>query len=248
MNFNQELAIKGFCFRGYDDNVTVASKLKECGVDRIDLSGCQCDFRQPNEHDEVIKTFRDADVSIVGIGAVQLHGDSSDQQYFEFCRKAGCRTVSCMGEPDTFTEAIKQADRFAQDFDMFVAIHNHGGKHWLGNSEMLRHVLRRVSDRVGLCIDSAWCLQAGENPVEWVEEFGQRVHAVHFKDFVFDRHGGYEDVVVGTGALNLPAFVKALKEVNFDGPAAIEYEADVDNPVPALSDCVEQMRKTLAVI
>lgn len=246
MDFNKELAIKGFCFRGYKDNQTVAEKLKACGVDKLDISGPQCDFRNPDVHDQVIKTFSDAGVKIVGIGAVGLKGDEGDRQYFEFCKKAGCRTVSCAGDPQTFFDALKQADQLAQEYDMVVGIHNHGGKHWLGNSQMLRYVLKDVSDRCGLCIDTAWCIHAGEDPVKWVEEFGPRVHAVHFKDFVFDRHGKHEDVVVGTGALDLPAFVKALQAADFDGPAAIEYEADVDNPVPALTKCVDEMRKTIS--
>jgi len=40
----------------------------------------------------------------------------------------------------------------------------------------------------------------------------------------------------------LPAFVAALEETGFDGMAVIEYEADPENPVPALTDCVNQMR------
>jgi len=50
-------------------------------------------------------------------------------------------------------------------------------------------------------------------------------------------------VVVGTGNLDLPGFVKALEETGFDGMAVIEYEADADNPVPALTECVKAMRK-----
>ncbi|MBN1555375.1 MAG: sugar phosphate isomerase/epimerase [Phycisphaerae bacterium] len=245
MNLNEELGVKGYCFRGYPDNPTVAAKIKECGVNRVDLSGPQCDFRDPDLHETTIETFRNAGVKIVGIGAVQLHGDQADEQYFQFCKKAGCRTVSCAGKPETFFDAVAQADRWAQQYDMFVAIHNHGGKHWLGNSEMLQYVLGKVSPRVGLCIDTAWCLHAGEDPVQWLEMFAGRIHAVHYKDFVFDRRGKHRDVIVGEGALDLPAFVKGLKAGGFEGPAVIEYEADVENPVPALRKCVQKMRPIL---
>jgi sugar phosphate isomerase/epimerase len=43
--------------------------------------------------------------------------------------------------------------------------------------------------------------------------------------------------------LDLPEFIKALDETGFDGMAVIEYEADVENPVPALKRCVDSMRK-----
>jgi sugar phosphate isomerase/epimerase len=68
------------------------------------------------------------------------------------------------------------------------------------------------------------------------------VYGVHYKDFVFDRRGKWSDVVVGTGNLDLPGFVQALDETGFNGMAVIEYEADADNPVPALTQCVNSMR------
>ncbi len=246
MDFNKELSVKGFCFRGYTDNETVAGKVKACGLDRIDLSGCQVKFKEPSEHDPAIEAFQQAGVTIAGIGSVGLTGKADDEEYFKFCRKAGCNTISMAGSPDTFMDAVAQADRWAAEYDMRLAIHNHGGKHWLGNSQMLKHVLSKCSDRVGLCIDTAWCLHAGENPVDWLETFAGRVFAIHFKDFVFDRNGKHEDVIVGQGALDLPAFLKGLKAIDFNGPAAIEYEADVDNPVPALTECVARMREVIS--
>lgn len=245
MDFERELSVKGFCFRGYKDNATVAEKVKACGLERIDLSGPQVAFRDASVHDAAIQTYTEAGVQIVGIGVVQLHGDADDERYFEFCRKAGCRTISVSGQPASFLDALKQAERWAEAYDMVLAIHNHGGKDWLGNSKMLQHVLDQSGPRVGLCIDTAWCIQSGESPLKWVELFGERVLATHFKDFVFDRKGKYEDVIVGEGALDLPAYVSALQSVGFNGPAIIEFEGDVDNPVPSLSKCVASMRAVL---
>ena len=51
--------------------------------------------------------------------------------------------------------------------------------------------------------------------------------------------------VVGTGNLELKAFVDELEKGGFDGMAVIEYEADPENPVPALKECVENMRRTV---
>lgn len=248
MDYSKELSVKGFCFRGYKDNVTVAEKVKACGLDRIDLSGPQVTFKDPSQHEPAIQTYQDAGVKIVGIGAVQLSGAPDDEEFFKFCQKAGCRTITFAGEPDTFFDALEQAQRWAEQYDMHLAIHNHGGKHWLGSSQMLNYVLSRCSERVGLCIDTAWAIQAGENPVEWLDRFAGRIHAVHFKDFVFDKHGKHQDVIVGEGTLDLPAFVNGLENLGFDGPAILEYEADIENPVPALKKCVTRMREVFATL
>jgi len=80
------------------------------------------------------------------------------------------------------------------------------------------------------------------DPVAWVDEFAGRVYGVHYKDFTFEPNGQWQDVVVGEGTLDLPAFVAALERTNFDGYAVIEYEGDPEDPVPSLQRCVESMR------
>lgn len=248
MNFNESLGVKGFCFRGFSDNRVVAQKVKECGLNIIDLSGCQVDGKKLETHDEVIKIYREAEVEISGIGTCLFTGEADDEGFFKFCEKAGCKTITFTGKPDTFFDAVAQAEKWAEKYDVRLAIHNHGGKDWLSSGEMLEYVFGRTDKRVGLCIDTAWAMQSGENPIEWVSRFAGRIYATHFKDFVFDRAGKHRDVVIGEGNLDVAAYVKALKSINFEGPAVIEYEADKDNPVPALRECVEKMRQVLKTV
>jgi len=68
------------------------------------------------------------------------------------------------------------------------------------------------------------------------------------KDFVFDRAGKVEDVTVGEGNLDLPAMLELLGEIGFDGYFTLEYEGDVDNPVPAVAKCVQVIREVLAQV
>lgn len=245
MDFDRELSVKGFCFRGFPENRIVAQMVKACGLDRIDLSGVQMDFRKPEQHDPVARIYEEAGVKIVGIGATPLMGLDADEELFRFCRRAGCSTISISGEPETFFEALKRMEAWAEAYDMRLAIHNHGGRHWLGSGQMLKYILSRSGPRVGLCIDTAWCLQAGENPLEWLDRFAGRVYAVHFKDFRFTPQGAFSDVIVGEGGLDLAGFVRKLRDADFNGPAVVEYEADVENPVPALSACVRRMREVI---
>ena len=65
----------------------------------------------------------------------------------------------------------------------------------------------------------------------------------HYKDFTFNPNGEWNDVIVGEGALDLPGLVDALQENGFNGVALLEYEGDVENPVPALTKCVSRMRE-----
>jgi sugar phosphate isomerase/epimerase len=108
-------------------------------------------------------------------------------------------------------------------------------------------VFAQASPRIGLSLDTAWALDAGEDPVKMIEEFGPRLALVHLKDFVFDRARKPEDVVVGTGNLPLPNVAAALAKAGFDGELVIEYEGDVANPVPALTACVQAIRREMDI-
>lgn len=117
-----------------------------------------------------------------------------------------------------------------------------------GSPDVLEYLIGLGAPEIGLWIDTAWAMQIGPhhgNPVAWVEKFAGHIYGVHYKDFVFESNAQWRDVVVGEGNLNLPAFVEALDKHGFDGAAVIEYEGDVENPVPALTRCVEVMRRVI---
>lgn len=79
-----------------------------------------------------------------------------------------------------------------------------------------------------------------------VQRFTERITAVHLKDFVFDTAARWADVPVGEGNLNLPAFLRALNGAGFEGVPILEYEADTDDPLPALTQCVRRVREAAA--
>ena len=246
MNLKSDLGVKGYCFRGYPDNTTVAAKVKESGVSCIDLSRAQLDFKDVRLHEPAIEAYRSAEIRIVGIGVVPFDADEAGEtQYFEFCGKAGCRTISCTFAPETMEQSLPYVQKLCQRYDMRAAIHNHGGTDWLGNSRILSYILKKTDSQVGICLDTAWCFQAGENPMHWLEKFSNRIYAIHYKDFLFGPKGDHRDVIIGTGCLDLKSFIQEIKSINFDGPAVIEYEGDVENPVPALKQCVHEMNNYL---
>jgi sugar phosphate isomerase/epimerase len=160
----------------------------------------------------------------------------------EFMRRAGATVIAVDFEPGAGPDIWRAAERIADEFDLRLAIHNHGGRHWLGNTQMLAHVFAHTSPRIGLCLDTAWALDAHEDPVAMAEKFADRLYGVHLKDFVFDRAGRQSDVVIGQGNLDLPKMLALLRGNDRVASVIIEYEGDIDNPVPALTQCVQQIR------
>jgi len=242
---SQTFGIHSYCFRQFS-NEEFARAAHELGVDNVSLSNVHGRFQEPPGFDEVLRVYRDANLEISNIGVVGLTGEDSDRHPFEFARRAGTKILAVNFQPDTFERASRQAQELAEEYDVWCGIHNHGGYHWLGNSEILAHIFKNSGPRLGLFLDTAWALDARQNPVQMVQKFGECLYGIHLKDFVFDRSGQPEDVIVGTGGLDLPAFVRAVEDAGFKGSCTLEYEAEPDNPLPALLECARAIRSVSA--
>jgi len=64
------------------------------------------------------------------------------------------------------------------------------------------------------------------DPIEAVEMLGKYIRSVHLKDAKRPKIKGQwgEEVVLGTGEVNIPLFLKTLKKIGYSGPLSIERE------------------------
>jgi sugar phosphate isomerase/epimerase len=243
-DIGEELAVQSYCFRAFEDNARVAELVRECGLSRIELCGRHVDMADEKSFQGVVDTYRSAGVEIPSIGVAGFGTDeAAATRCFEFARCAGAGLVGADFNPAAAPDNFRMAEKLSEKYDIPLAIHNHGARHWLGSVQILRTVFERTSPRIGLCLDTAWALDSRQDPVAMTRQFADRLLGLHLKDFVFDRAGKPEDVIVGSGTLDMPDLFAALKEVEFSGCATLEYEGDVDDPVPALKKCVEAIRR-----
>jgi len=248
MRYKLDLGVQSWCFRHFPENAVVAKKIRELGLSRVELCAVHADFGNPDAFSRVVQCYRDEGVSIVSLGVQTFLGQESEKAWFECAAKAGAGHISCHFTVDTFMRAIPLVRRWSREYGVRVGIHCHGGHIFGGQPEVIAYLLALGGPEIGLCMDTAWAMQLGPkqgNPIEWVKRFGRQLCGIHFKDFIFERDGQWKDVVVGSGNLKLPEFTQALGEAGFAGMAVLEYEADVENPTPALKRCLESMRTVI---
>lgn len=243
-----DFGVQSYCFRNFKDNADVAAKVKQIGVNKIEACGIHGgNFADVAVWKDQAAVFTDAGIGIVSLG-VQTFGEDmvAARRWFECAQIAGAKYISAHFQVGNFQTVVPKVAALCDEFGIRIAIHCHGGYCFGGSPDVLRCLLDLGGENIGICLDTAWCMQIGPNlgrPIEWVKSrFKGRIYGVHYKDFTFASNGKWEDVIVGTGNLDLPGFVTALNEENFDGFAVIEYEANPENPVPALTDCVNAMR------
>jgi sugar phosphate isomerase/epimerase len=242
-NIADRLAVQSFCYRGFPETPALIEKITETGLAGVELCSRHVNFQNRDRFDHLIAQYDRAGIDIVSIGVCGMSTDKTRMHdYFQFAQKAGVDRMAVDFPVGAAAQTYVLAEALAERYDMRLMIHNHGGRHWLGNAQMLGQVFATTSERIGLVLDTAWAMHSHEDPLELIDRFGDRLYGLHLKDFVFDRAGNHEDVVVGTGNLDLEALDAKLDEIGFDGIAVLEYEGDVDNPVPALKDCVANIQ------
>lgn len=239
------LGVQSWCFRKFPTAEALAAAVQALGLTEIELCDVHLDWEKPEQLGRTLEVFRGAGISVSSIG-VQYFGNQPEREerWFAFAREAGVRMMAIsfsLQAYDTVGKALNAAEKMAEKYDLRLGIHNHGGYDWLGNKAMLKHVFGRTSERIGLCLDTAWCVQAGEQPVMLATEFSSRLFGIHLKDFTFDRLGKPEDVVLGDGTLQLSALMEQAKAAPRLATLTLEYEGDADNPLPKLKECAARM-------
>jgi sugar phosphate isomerase/epimerase len=244
---NQPIAVQSWCLRAFKPLPQFLEQLKSVGVTATELCGIHANFNDPSTFPAVADQFAKAKVQIVAIGVEGMTGDAkADRSKFEFCKAVGAKNMSITFSPDTWLDGkLKAVEKLAEEFNIRCGIHNHGGADWLGNAAILKHIFSCTTKQIGLHMDTAWALAASANPIQWIEQFADRLHGIHIKDFTFDRAANPTDVIIGTGNLDLPRLIADLKKINFTGPLVIEYEGDEAHPQPALSECVQVLKKLI---
>ncbi len=93
---------------------------------------------------------------------------------------------------------------------------------------------------IGACLDTGHLIRSAQlgkklDPAEQIRVMGRRNFGLHLKDH---DNTSQTDVIYGKGVLDVPAVLKALREVKFQGMISIEYEANPDDPSADVKACV----------
>ena len=239
----RNVGVQSWSFRHFKTIGEMLAQVKAVGASRIELCGAHADFDDPSKHQVAIDACKAAGVEIVSIGVQGFSGDhKKEKNWFEFAKRAGAKYISAHFQVNTFREGTAVARAMAEVYGIKVAIHCHGGYMFNGSADEIGHLIELGQGNIGLNMDTAWCIQSGNDPVDWAKKFTGSVFGTHYKDFIFTPKGRWNECLIGDGALDLPTYVKTLDETGFDGFAVVEYEAEEQNPGPTIKKAIERVR------
>ena len=240
------LGIQSYCFRTYRTLDDLIGALKAVGLRYVELwPGHQDPKADEAVLQSTLRTLRANGITMNAFGQIVFKTDeAAARAALGFCRMAGIKAITATVADDP--QAIALAERLAEEYDVNLAIHNHGRKDRWGRMDQLDELFARTSRRFGLCLDAAWMIDSGDDPVAAVDKYADRLMGVHLKDFIFDAEGKPVDVIVGEGHLDLGEFLRRLAAIGFDGYMSLEYEGQADAPLPNVIKCLQAIRGAIA--
>ena len=175
--------------------------------------------------------------------------ENAAREKFEFAKAMGIKSLSADPAPDKATFDL--LDKLCAEYDVAIAIHNHGPGHRYNKISDVEKVIKDRHPKVGACVDTGHYLRSDEDPVEAVERFGKRVFGCHLKDVKTTEVDGKKQKqfkIAGEGDLKVTDLLKALKKLDYQYCLAIEYEENAKNPLPDIEACLKHVRDCAAKV
>ena len=238
-----KLAVATYSLREFQRDLAIKT-IKELNVRYVSVKEYHLPYNDtPQQLAAGRKRFDAAGLEITGGGVIYLlkDDDADIRRYFDYAKACGMPLMSIGPSAET----MPRIERFVKEYNIKVAIHNHGpeDKHFPTPQSALR-VVKDMDPRCGLCIDAGHTAMARVDVVESIQEAGARLFDMHIKDLRAIARDS--NCPVGEGVLPIVAIFKQLKKMNYSGTVSLEYEAEPDNPFMGMKASFSYMRGVLA--
>lgn len=239
------MGIASYTFRNFT-RAQMIQFLKELKITGINLKDTKDHLPMaPDEEAKAVAAYAAAGIGLHAAGAIYFPKDEDDdiRAKFEYCKCAGIKVIVA-GDPTPAT--LPRLEKFVKEYDICIAIHNHGpeDKIWPSPMDVLKAV-KGFDKRLGVCIDVGHCVRAGTDVVHAIHAAGPRLHNMHIKD-LSDFTSKESQVAVGEGIIPIRGIFAALVKIKYPGWVDLEYEINGDNPMPGVTESIAYMRGVLA--
>ncbi|MBN2180674.1 MAG: sugar phosphate isomerase/epimerase [Sedimentisphaerales bacterium] len=244
MNVKFKLGLASYTLRKFnlDDTLKMANRL---GLKYIALKDFHLPMDStPEQIKEVAEKVKDAGIELYGGGVIYMTNEREVNRAFDYAKTAGMKVI--IGVPNH--ELLPLVNKKVQEYDIKVAIHNHGpGDRNYPTPTSAYEKVKDLDPRMGLCNDVGHTQRAGVDPSVPTENFVARLLDVHIKDVTEATRRG-STVEVGRGVIDIPKFLRTLVKINYAGIVSFEHEKDPGDPLAGLAESVGYVRGAMAAI
>jgi sugar phosphate isomerase/epimerase len=167
-----------------------------------------------------------------GVAGTSLDKEEN-RKLFEFAKLMGIKLI--VVEPNDF-KIFDNLEELVKEYDIKIAIHNHGLKSLYGNPLVVRNVIQHRDPRIGVCLDAGWITAANFDAGKVFADYKGRVFDIHLKDKRIEKTQGDDaaiDTKIGEGHAKLKGLFTQLINAKWDGVLAIETDSPIFASSPA---------------
>jgi inosose dehydratase len=239
-----QLGMASYTFLKFDVDQAIKMTAR-LGLKRICLKDVHLPLNSGEDHiKEVIGKIKTAGLDLYAGGVIYMKTETDVRQAFDYAKAAGMKII--VGVPNH--EFLPLVDKMARQYDISVAIHNHGPTDQVYPTPQSAYDrIRDLDKRIGLCIDAGHAMRSGIDPSEPAEKYADRLLDLHVKDVSAATARG-STVEMGRGVIDLPKLFRTLTRIGYAGIVSFEHEKDSGDPLPGVAESVGYARGILAAL
>ncbi len=239
-----KLGLASYTFRNFS-RAQLIEYMKQLDITELNAKDAKDHLpMDPQQEAAALADYKAAGIRLHAAGAIYFPKDDDVdiRSRFEYCKRAGIG-VLVAGDPSL--AMLPRLEKFAKQYDIRVAIHNHGPEDKIFPSPLdVLKAVRGMDPHMGCCIDVGHAVRAGTDVPQAIHEIGSRLFNLHMKDLK-DPHDKESQVAVGEGKIPVEGIFKALIATGYQGFVDLEYEVHPDDPMPGVTSSFAYMRKVL---
>ncbi len=240
-----KVGMASYTLRKFDLDQAIAMT-KEAGLKYITLKDFHLAMNSTRaERQEAHRKIEAAGLVLMGGGVIYLKNREDEVRHaFDYAKDARMPTMVCSPDP----EALDVVEQMAKEYDIRIAIHNHGPGDQRYPSPL--DVLRLIKDRdphMGICMDVGHTVRIGEDPVAAINQCAERLYDFHIKDVTKATPKG-QPTEVGRGVIDIVGVLATLVRHRFPYHVALEYETHADAPMPGIIESIAYIRGVSAAL
>lgn len=228
------LGLASYSCREYslDETLAMAKRLR---LKNIAIKNMHMPLESSEEEIQaIVAKVNGEGLELYGAGVVYMKTVEEVENAFRYAKAANISVI--IGVPNH--DLLPLVEEKVKKTDIKLAIHNHGpGDEVYPTPEVVYSKIESLDSRIGLCIDIGHVQRFGLDPVANIKKYADRLYDMHLKDIDMIAAEG-KSVEFGRGVIDLPGVLNALKEIEYKGVMAIEYEKDANDVLSGLSECV----------
>ena len=239
------LGLASYTFRNFT-RAQMISWMKQLSITSLNPKDAKDHLpMEPAAEAQAVSDYEAHGIHLHAAGAIYFQKDEDNdiRAKFEYCKRAGIKVIVA-GDPPPAT--LPRVEKFVKEYDIKIAIHNHGPEDKIFPSplDVLKFV-KNMDPRMGCCIDVGHCVRAGTDVIEAINAAGPRLFNMHMKDLT-SFTAKESQVAVGEGKMPVREIFEALIKIKYSGWVDLEYEIHGDDPMPGVTESFAYMRGVLA--